>query len=62
MMKRLHDRVREEVPRSDGFWKSYTEETFVDAAETLFNLGMEPDDIIDLLGSLYSAVAEEYGD
>lgn len=59
---RLVNRIRNEVPDEDGFYKSTTETEFLNAAKYLKDtLKASDDDIIAMLAGLYTAVSEEYG-
>jgi hypothetical protein len=56
------DWVIEEVfGRNHEFWKQNTEDVFRDAAGVLVEAGLGAPETADLLGSLYGAVADEYG-
>lgn len=43
------------------FWKSATEDAFREAATDLLRHGYRNEDAASLLGSLHSAVSDEYG-
>lgn len=58
---RLVDRIRK-IPGDEGFWKSSAEEAFIEAGMDMRLAGMEGDKIVEVLTSLYYAVAECYGD
>ena len=45
----------------DEWWKSSTQETFQAEGKFLKEKGLTDDEIIEMLGNLYSAVSGEYG-
>lgn len=50
------------IAGDDGFWKSSSEDTFLDAAELLLSKGFTESEVVDLLSELYYATAACYGD
>lgn len=49
------------IPGGEGFWKSSSESTYISAARTLKEKGMDEDEIIEFLRDLYYAAAACYG-
>lgn len=49
------------IAGEDGFWKSSSEDTFLDAGELLISKGFSEDEVVELLSELYYATAACYG-
>ena len=60
-MNEKFPRQVKKISGSDGFWRSSTEDTFLRIADKLLEKGLSQDEILDILSSLYSAVANEFG-
>ena len=56
----LEERIKA-IPGKDGFYKTGTENTFLNAATWLHNLEVSDDVIVDFLENLWYAVSNEYG-
>lgn len=50
------------IPGEDGFWKKDSEDEFVQNGERLKARGFNDDETLEILDSLYWAVANCYGD
>jgi uncharacterized protein with PhoU and TrkA domain len=50
------------IAGGDGFWKSSSEDTFLEAGELLISKGFSEDEVVELLSELYYATAACYGD
>lgn len=61
MPKTLLQRVDEEVPIPDGWWRESCQETFHRLAKSLIEHGYSEDEAIELLCDAYIAVSGEYG-
>jgi len=53
--------IRKHVPHDGQFWKSSCESAYCYAFDQMVAVGMHRDDVIKLLGNLYSATADEFG-
>lgn len=51
-----------QIPGEDGFWKSAAEDSYMDAARTLLDKGLNEHEILDILSSLYYGAARCFGD
>lgn len=61
----LPQKVRDEIariPGKDGWWRTGGQDTFEAAAADLIAHGFTGTGALSLLGDLFSAVAEEYGE
>lgn len=50
------------IPNDSEWHKTSSQETFEDNAEKMLDWGLSEDEIMEVLESLYFAVANEYGD
>lgn len=50
-----------EIPGEQGFWKAETELLYLDTAVRLLKLGLNEEEVLDLLTNLYSITASEFG-
>lgn len=64
-MAEVPQNVRDEIasiPGDDGWWRTGGQDTFESAAADLIAHGFTDAEALSLLGDLFSAVAEEYGE
>jgi len=64
-MPALPQETRDEIariPGEDGWWRTDGQDMFESAAVDLIAHGFTSDQAVALLGDLYGAVAEEYGE
>lgn len=59
--KELLSKIDSCIPRDGEWWCSSSQETYHNAGKELLSLGMETEEIVELLSSLYFAAAEEFG-
>jgi hypothetical protein len=57
----LENRIVNEIPGGDGFWRSSTEEAYIQAGTFLVDRGFTLMETLELLSTLYGATAEEFG-
>lgn len=57
----LEDRIINEVPGGDGFWKGSTEDAYLQAGKFLLDRGFTLMETLEMLTTLYGATAEEFG-
>jgi hypothetical protein len=57
----MNDDLAGRIKELRSWWKSSTEVTFLYWGNRLKEIGMEDDDIVELLEDMHNAVSEEYG-